>query len=74
MNSADGEYLLTSFAEVGDLPNFEEIVVEDDWSKLPPQLSKDLLEARHERVSENYRSQVQAYFQAISNKVRTLKK
>ena len=74
MNSADGEYLLTSFAEVGDLPNLEEIVVEDDWSKLPPQLSKDLLEARHERVSENYRSQVQAYFQAISNKAKTLKK
>ncbi len=74
MNSADGEYLVTPFADVGDLPNLEEIVDEDDWGKLPPQLSKDLLEARHERVSENYRSQVQAYFQAISNKARTLKK
>jgi hypothetical protein len=32
------------------------------------------MEAEREKVSENYRNQVQAYFQAMSNKARTTKK
>lgn len=73
MNSSDGEYQVAPVAEVGDLPDFDQ-TEEDDWGKLPPRLAKDLLEAKRERVSENYRNQVQAYFQAMANKARTTKK
>ena len=47
------------------MPEYEE-QNEEDWGKLPPKLAKDLMEAKRENVSENYRSQVQAYFQAMS--------
>lgn len=74
MNSSDGDYQVSPVAEVGDLPNLQEIEGEDEWGKLPPKLAKDLMEAKREKVSENYRNQVQAYFQAMSNKARTTKK
>ena len=53
---------------------FENTEIEEDWGKLPPKLAKDLMEAKRERVSESYRKQVQAYFQAMSQKARTNKK
>ena len=75
MNSSDGEYQVAPVAEVGNLPDFDQTEEdEDDWGKLPPKLAKDLLEAKRERVSENYRNQVQAYFQAMANKARNTKK
>ena len=74
MNSSDGDYQTSPVAEVGDLPNLEEMEGDDEWGKLPPKLAKDLMEAKREKVSENYRNQVQAYFQAMSNKARTTKK
>jgi hypothetical protein len=74
LNSSDGEYQVSPVAEVGDLPKFEQVLNEDEWGKLPAKLAKDLMEAEREKVSENYRNQVQAYFQAISNKARTTKK
>jgi hypothetical protein len=74
LNSSDGEYQISPVAEVGDLPKFEQVMNEDEWGKLPTKLAKDLMEAEREKVSENYRNQVQAYFQAMSNKARTTKK
>jgi hypothetical protein len=74
LNSSDGEYQVSPVAEVGDLPKFEQVMNEDEWGKLPAKLAKDLMEAEREKVSENYRNQVQAYFQAMSNKARTTKK
>jgi hypothetical protein len=74
LNSSDGEYQVSPVAEVGDLPKFEQVLNEDEWGKLPAKLAKDLMEAEREKVAENYRNQVQAYFQAISNKARTTKK
>ena len=73
LNSTDNQYQVTPVAEVGELPEYEE-QNEEDWGKLPPKLAKDLMEAKREDVSENYRSQVQAYFQAMSKKARTIKK
>jgi len=73
LNSMDNQYQVTPVAEVGELPEYEE-QNEEDWGKLPPKLAKDLMEAKRENVSENYRSQVQAYFQAMSKKARTIKK
>ena len=73
LNSTDNQYQVTPVAEVGELPEYEE-QNEEDWGKLPPKLAKDLMEAKRENVSENYRSQVQAYFQAMSKKARTIKK
>jgi hypothetical protein len=58
----------------GEIPILEKAGDDEGWGKLPPKLAKDLMEAKRERVSENYRSQVQAYFQAMSNKARTIKK
>ena len=73
-NSNDGTYEASPVADVGELPIFEVLEEEEDWGKLPPKLAKDLMEAKRERVSENYRNQVQAYFQAMSAKARTSKK
>ena len=74
LTSNDNEYQTTPVMDSGELPIFEKPEEEEDWGKLPPKLAKDLMEAKSERVSENYRTQVQAYFQAMSNKARTIKK
>lgn len=73
-NSSDSRYQEIPVPEVGKLPVFETIEDGEDWGKLPPKLAKDLMEAKRERVSESYRNQVQAYFQAMSQKARTNKK
>jgi hypothetical protein len=41
-----------------------------DWGRLPPQMQRDLMEARHETVSDEYRAQVDAYFRAIAERSR----
>ena len=74
LTSNDNQYLSTQVMDGGELPIFEKPEEDEDWGKLPPKLAKDLMEAKRERVSENYRKQVQAYFQAMSNKARTIKK
>ena len=74
LNSSDDQYQEIPVPEVGELPAFENTEIEEDWGKLPPKLAKDLMEAKRERVSESYRNQVQAYFQAMSQKARTNKK
>jgi phage shock protein A len=74
LTSNDNQYQTTPVMDAGELPILEKTVEDDGWGKLPPKLAKDLMEAKRERVSENYRSQVQAYFQAMSNKARTIKK
>ena len=74
LTSNDNQYLSTQVMDGGELPIFEKPEEDEDWGKLPPKLAKDLMEAKRERVSENYRTQVQAYFQAMSNKARTIKK
>jgi hypothetical protein len=74
LNSSDGQYQPTPVLEFGELPLIDEKDNEEDWGKLPPKLAKDLMEAKREKVSENYRGQVQAYFQAMSAKARTNKK
>jgi hypothetical protein len=71
--SGDGEYKVEPDQEVEEIPNLDQEVEAEDWGKLPPKLAKDLMEAKRERVSENYRNQVQAYFQAMSSKARTNK-
>ena len=38
--------------------------------KLPPQMQRDLMDARHETVSDEYRQQVDAYFRAIAERSR----
>ena len=73
-NSSDSRYQEIPVPGVGKLPVFETIEDGEDWGKLPPKLAKDLMEAKRERVSESYRNQVQAYFQAMSQKARTNKK
>ena len=74
LNSSDDQYQEIPVPEVGELPAFENTEIEEDWGKLPPKLAKDLMEAKRERVSESYRNQVQAYFQAMSQKAKTNKK
>ena len=74
LTSNDNEYQTTPVMDVGELPIFEKPDEDEAWGKLPPKLAKDLMEAKRERVSENYRNQVQAYFQAMSSKARTNKK
>jgi len=74
LTSNDNEYQTTPVMDAGELPIFEKPNEDEDWGKLPPKLAKDLMEAKRERVSENYRNQVQAYFQAMSSKARTNKK
>ena len=74
LTSNDNEYQTTPVMDSGELPIFEKPEEEEDWGKLPPKLAKDLMEAKREKVSENYRTQVEAYFQAMSNKARTIKK
>ena len=71
--SGEGEYKVEPDQEVEEIPNLDQEVEAEDWGKLPPKLAKDLMEAKRERVSENYRNQVQAYFQAMSSKARTNK-
>ena len=71
--SAEGEYNVEADQEVEVIPILEKEVEVEDWGKLPPKLAKDLMEAKRERVSENYRNQVQAYFEAMSSKARTKK-
>ena len=74
LTSNDNEYQTIPVMDVGELPIFEKPDEDEAWGKLPPKLAKDLMEAKRERVSENYRNQVQAYFQAMSSKARTNKK
>ena len=74
LTSNDNEYQTTPVMDVGELLIFEKPNEDEDWGKLPPKLAKDLMEGKRERVSENYRNQVQAYFQAMSSKARTNKK
>ena len=69
----EGEYKVEPDQEVEEIPILEKEVEVEDWGKLPPKLAKDLMEAKRERVSENYRNQVQAYFEAMSSKARTNK-
>ena len=71
--SSEGEYKVEPDQEVEEIPILEKEVEVEDWGKLPPKLAKDLMEAKRERVSENYRNQVQAYFEAMSSKARTNK-
>lgn len=73
-NTTEGQFLPASLAEIGKLPQIEDKTKGDDWGNLPPRLAKDLMEAKREKVSENYRPQVQAYFEAMSKKARTTKK
>ena len=74
LTSNDNQYQTTPVMDGGEIPILEKAGDDEGWGKLPPKLAKDLMEAKRERVSENYRSQVQAYFQAMSNKARTIKK
>lgn len=74
LNSSEGQFLPTPVIEINKLPSIQEKISIEDWGKLPPKLAKDLMEAKREKVSENYRNQVQAYFQAMSAKARTTKK
>ena len=74
LTSNDNQYQTTPVVDGGEIPILEMAGDDEGWGKLPPKLAKDLMEAKRERVSENYRSQVQAYFQAMSNKARTIKK
>ena len=71
--SGEGEYKLERDQEVEEIPTLEQEIGPEDWGKLPPRLAKDLMEAKRERISENYRNQVEAYFQAMSSKARTNK-
>ncbi|MEC8355187.1 MAG: hypothetical protein VXZ37_01085 [Verrucomicrobiota bacterium] len=71
--SGEGEYKVDPDQKVEEIPKLEKEVEAEDWGKLPPKLAKDLMEAKRERVSENYRNQVQAYFEAMSSKARTNK-
>ena len=71
--SGEGEYKVDPDQKVEEIPNLEKEVEAEDWGKLPPKLAQDLMEAKRERVSENYRNQVQAYFEAMSSKARTNK-
>ena len=43
---------------------------EGTWGKLPPKLARDLLEARHRKVAEEYRRMVETYFRVIAEKAR----
>jgi hypothetical protein len=74
LTSNDNQYQTTQVMDGGEIPILEKAGDDEGWGQLPPKLAKDLMEAKRERVSENYRSQVQAYFQAMSNKARTIKK
>jgi len=38
------------------------------WGKLPPELARDLLQAGHDPVADEYRAQVDAYFRAIGER------
>ena len=72
--SNDNQYQAIPIKDGGELPILEKTGEDEGWGKLPPKLAKDLMEGKREKVSENYRTQVQAYFQAMSNKARTIKK
>ena len=52
-------------AEAGNLKNGG-----GAFLKLPPQMQRDLMDARHETVSDEYRQQVDAYFRAIAERSR----
>jgi hypothetical protein len=41
--------------------------VPEDWAKLPPQMAKDLMDAKRENVPEEYRAMVELYFKAVAN-------
>ncbi len=44
-----------------------------EWGKLPPRLARDLLEARREGVSGEYRQMVETYFRVVAERAREKK-
>jgi hypothetical protein len=42
----------------------------DAWDKLPPKVAKDIMEARRQDVSPEYRSAIESYYKAIADRAR----
>ncbi|MCX7818045.1 MAG: hypothetical protein N2652_02380 [Kiritimatiellae bacterium] len=62
-------------AQAAGLPGPDEaaaplVRVTDDWAKLPPDIARELRNARAESVPEEYRAMVELYFKAISREGR----
>jgi hypothetical protein len=47
------------------LPPIDQMTKED-WAKLPPQIARDLLDGRREKVSPEYRRAIETYFRLIA--------
>jgi hypothetical protein len=44
-----------------------------DWGNLPQRLANDLMEGKREKAPNEYRTAIDAYFQAVAEKARGLK-
>jgi hypothetical protein len=49
----------------GPLPRIDQMS-EEDWAKLPPQIARDLLDGRREKVSPEYRRAIETYFRLVA--------
>ena len=59
-------------AAVGLNPDGTKIT--ENWSKLPPKVAKDIIEAQRQGVAPEYRSAVESYYKALADRARKNKK
>lgn len=52
------------------LPMVPRAAPNERWGKLPPKLAQDLMAGRREKVADEYRDMVEAYFQMIAEKAK----
>ena len=45
----------------------------ENWSKLPPKVAKDIIEAQRQGVAPEYRSAVESYYKALADRARKKK-
>ena len=50
--------------------NLDGSKVGENWSKLPPKVAKDIIEAQRQGVAPEYRSAVESYYKAIAERAR----
>ena len=62
-----------SLSGVAGATNADGTPVGENWSKLPPKVAKDIIEAQRQGVAPEYRSAIESYYKAIADRARKKK-